>query len=65
MTFLEAYALYGRDSDLVAEACGMEEPEAYNQIAKQADRDHRAGIDRAWYVRNRAHLVPFVREAAE
>lgn len=65
MTFLEAYAFHGRDSDAIAKACGIEQHEAYNQMAKQADRDHRAGIDRAWYVRNRPHLVPFVREAAE
>lgn len=65
MTFLEAYSLHGRNSDLIAKACGIEEPEAYNLIGKQADRDHRAGINRAWYVRNRAHLIPFAREAAE
>lgn len=39
MTFCEAYALYGRDSAAIAEACGIEESEAYNLMAARADLD--------------------------
>lgn len=39
MSFPEAYALYGRDSAAIAEACGMDEYEAYNLMAARADRD--------------------------
>lgn len=39
MTFCEAYALYGRDSAAIAEACGIDESEAYNLMAARADLD--------------------------
>jgi len=39
MTFLEAYALYGRDSWKIHKACGISEPEAYNLMAARADLD--------------------------
>lgn len=39
MTFIEAYALYGRDSAAIAEACGIDECDAYNLMAARADRD--------------------------
>jgi len=39
MTFCEAYALYGRHSMKIAEACGISEPEAYNLIAARVDLD--------------------------
>lgn len=39
ITFIEAYALYGRDSAAIAEACGIDESEAYNLMAARADLD--------------------------
>lgn len=42
MTFLEAYALHGRDSMAIAKACGLEEGDAYNLMAARADVD--AGV---------------------
>ena len=40
MTFIEAYALYGRDSMAIAEATGLSEAEAYNAMAARANIDH-------------------------
>ena len=39
MTFLEAYAIHGRNSMKIAEACGITEAEAYNLIGAKADTD--------------------------
>lgn len=39
MTFCEAYALYGRDSAAIAQACDIDESEAYNLMAARADLD--------------------------
>ncbi|MCA0342970.1 MULTISPECIES: hypothetical protein [unclassified Shinella] len=40
ITFLEAYALHGRNSMAIAEACGIDESDAYNLMAARADLDH-------------------------
>lgn len=39
MTFLEAYALHGRNSMAIAEACGIDESEAYNLMSARANLD--------------------------
>lgn len=39
LTFCEAYAIFGRDSAAIADACGIPESEAYNLMAARADRD--------------------------
>lgn len=39
MTFCEAYAVYGRDSAAIAQACDIDESEAYNLMAARADLD--------------------------
>lgn len=77
MTFIEAYALYGRDSATIAEACGIDECDAYNLIAARADRDlgimpipssqikeeHKAEQKRQWRLKNKARLAEIRREA--
>lgn len=40
ITFLEAYALHGRNSMAIAEACGIDESDAHNLMAARADLDH-------------------------
>lgn len=74
MTFCEAYALYGRDSGAIAEACGIDESDAYNQMAARADRDlgilpdadrrerHREA-NRRWRERNKVVNAELRREA--
>jgi hypothetical protein len=74
ITFIEAYALYGRDSAAIAEACGIDESEAYNLMAARADRDlgimpdaerrerHREA-NRRWYEKNKAINAELRREA--
>lgn len=74
MTFIEAYALFGRDSAAIAEACGIDECDAYNLMAARADRDHgivpysereerKAEQKRAWHAKNRQRLAELRREA--
>lgn len=74
MTFLEAYALYGRDSAAIAEACGIDESEAYNLMAARADRDlgimpdderreRQREAHRRWRERNKARNAELRREA--
>jgi hypothetical protein len=77
MTFCEAYSLYGRDSAAIAEACGIDESEAYNLMAARADRDlgvmlvksseidedDEAERKRQWRLKNRARLADLRREA--
>lgn len=74
MTFIEAYALYGRDSAAIAEACGIDESEAYNLMAARADVDHGVLPDaerrerhreanRRWRERNKAVNAELRREA--
>lgn len=64
LTFLEAYALYGRDSAAIARACGMAtEAEAYNRMAAQVEADRKAGIKRSWYAKNRQILYWLRQEA--
>lgn len=55
MTFLEAFTLYGRDSMAIAEATGMSEAEAYNNIARRADFDH-SPVDAARAIRQEFNL---------
>lgn len=77
MTFLEAYALYGRNSMAIAEACGIDESEAYNLMAARADRDlgimpmpsakmkqeDKAEQKRRWRIKNNQRLAELRREA--
>lgn len=67
MTFCEAYELFGRDSAAIAEACGIDESEAYNLMAARADVDHgvlpdgerrerQREANRRWRDRNKAEL---------
>ena len=64
MTFLEAYILHGRDSMAIAKACGIDESEAYNRMAAQADieRGVLSAEDRAWRDRNRDLCASLIRE---
>jgi len=74
MTFCEAYALYGRDSAAIAEACGIDESEAYNLMAARADRDlgimpteerkeRQAAANQRWRERNKVMNAELRREA--
>ena len=74
MTFLEAYALYGRDSAAIAEACGIDESEAYNLMAARADLDRgimpssiqadkRRAYFREYREKQKEHLAELRREA--
>lgn len=74
MTFCEAYVLYGRDSAAIAQACGIDESEAYNLMAARADRDlgimpetrrkeEKAAYHRAWRAKNKARLAELRQEA--
>lgn len=74
MTFCEAYALYGRDSAAIAEACKMDESEAYNLMAARADLDlgilpdaerkaSMAEANRRWREKNKAACAELRREA--
>lgn len=77
MTFCEAYALYGRNSAAIAEACGIDECDAYNQMAARADRDlgimpmpsakmkqeDKAEQKRRWRIKNKERLADLRREA--
>jgi hypothetical protein len=77
MTFCEAYELFGRDSAAIAEACGLDECDAYNLMAARADRDlgimpmpsakikeeDRAEQKRRWRVKNKERLAELRREA--
>lgn len=65
MTFLEAYELFGRDSAAIAEACGIDESEAYNLMAARADvergilpgaerRERKRESNRRWREKNKA-----------
>lgn len=74
MTFLEAYALYGRDSWKIHKACGISEPEAYNLMAARADLDRgitpasvqadkRRAYFREYRQKNKEHLAELRREA--
>ncbi|GMB80522.1 hypothetical protein NN6n1_13040 [Shinella zoogloeoides] len=75
MTFCEAYALYGRDSMAIAEACGIGEPEAYNLMAARANRDlgimpdrerkaQKREANRRWHEKKKAANAELRREAA-
>lgn len=74
MTFLEAYPLYGRDSAAIAEACGIDESEAYNLMAARADvergilpdaerRERQREAHRRWREKNKAIDAELRREA--
>lgn len=74
MTFLEAYAIHGRNSMAIAEACGIDESEAYNLMAARADRDlgilpdaerreRQREANRRWRERNKAINDELRREA--
>lgn len=74
MTFLEAYALYGRDSAAIAESCGIDESEAYNLMAVRADvergilpdaerRERHREANRRWREKNKAVNAELLREA--
>jgi hypothetical protein len=65
ISFLEAYTLYGRDSAAIAKACGIDESEAYNRMAAQADIEHgKLSVEaRAWRDRNRDLCAFLFREA--
>lgn len=74
MTFLEAYELFGRDSGAIAEACGIDESEAYNLMAARADVDHgvlpdaerrerQREANRSWRERNKAINAELRQEA--
>jgi len=74
MTFCEAYELFGRNSAAIAEACGIDESEAYNLMAARADVDHgvlpdeerrerQREANRRWRERNKAINAELRREA--
>ena len=74
MTFCEAYALHGRNSMAIADACGLDESEAYNLMAVRADvergilpdaerRERHREANRRWREKNKAVNAELRREA--
>lgn len=77
LTFIEAYVIFGRDSAAIAEACGIDECDAYNLMAARADRDlgimpmpsakmkqeDKAEQKRRWRIKNNQRLADLRREA--
>lgn len=74
MTFLEAYALFGRDSAAIAEACDLDECDAYNLMAARADvergitpeiqkAEHSRAYDRVYREKRKKQLAELRREA--
>lgn len=55
ITFIEAYERFGRDSMAIAEACGMTEAEAYNNISFRANFDH-SPVDAALAIRQERQM---------
>jgi hypothetical protein len=73
ITFIEAFAKYGRDSMAIAKACDIREAVAYNLIAARVGSaenalsiekaNQRREYRRGWYAKNKQRLADIRKEA--